>query len=87
MDYIKYGWQPIKVTENKVINSNCIDMLFINKGTNTVMINNYPLEPSESLPVTGNIGEYTDDGVDVSFDGGAGTNILWVIRRMYKNSN
>lgn len=73
---------------NQAINveTECIDITFINLGTNTVFVRNVPITANNSLPITGNVGEIMRRPVTISFDpAGVGTNKLMVIRRTYVN--
>lgn len=83
---IPYNALPIQVVSNKQITTDCIDVVFVNKGTSTAFINNYPLAPGETLPICGNIGEVYRDQIDIYFSAGA-TNNLWIWRRYYQGIN
>jgi hypothetical protein len=82
------------VAKNKYVESNCSGILFVNKGTNPVKVNGLPLSTDQSL-------EFTPDGspeqgevevdrtqYNVVFDtSGAGTSLLFVVRKKYKGVN
>jgi len=69
------------------ISSNCMDMLFINTGTNTLMLNNtIPLLPGAGYSTNANLNEVDKTPWAVSFkqdNTGLLTNSLTVVKKVY----
>jgi len=87
MELIEYDFDVQIYNQATNITTDCIDLTFINLGTNTAYVRNIPITTSNSLPISGNVGEVLKRPVNVSFDpSGVGTNELLVIRRFYTNA-
>ena len=69
---------------NQVIESNCNEITFINKGTETAYINDFPIAQDESLELDGKAGEMDITKYVLRFSTGGGTQSLWVFRKTYK---
>jgi len=64
--------------------SNCNSLTFYNYGTSTVSVENVLLQPSQSLVISGNACEYTEDTFQIVF-GNTGVNNLVVVKKTYLN--
>lgn len=74
------------VAENKMIDTGARlnAIVFTNRGTNPVLINNEPLNEGESLSNNGLEGEIDTSRYTVKFDtSGAGTSLLYVRTKNY----
>lgn len=74
------------VAENKTVDtgSRLNAIVFTNRGTNPVLINNEPLNEGESLSNNGLEGEIDTTSYKVTFDtSGAGTSLLYVRCKNY----
>jgi|AntAceMinimDraft_13_1070369.scaffolds.fasta_scaffold180892_1 Tfp pilus assembly protein PilW len=75
------------VSDSKMVQSNCISISFINKGSNTVNVNNLKLAENESLNIS-QPGDYLDRSqYQVSFDGDGTASDLVIIRILPKNQS
>lgn len=83
--YIPYIVEFEEVNTSKIIESNCADILFTNKGSGIVRINSYPLDAGETIGFSANLGELCIKNFIVSFDAGALTDLLFVTRKLYTN--
>lgn len=67
------------------IGSECNEITFINGGTTALVIADVPLQPNQSLRITGNRGEIDTTQYQLSFATPINTgNQLIVIRKLYK---
>lgn len=67
------------------IDTQCIDLLFVNQGTNTAFVRGFPLTQGQSLPINGNVGEVIRKTVNIYFSPAGVDNNLMVVRRFYLN--
>lgn len=68
------------------ISSDCNDILFLNQGTNTVVINNLlSISPNQAWSPGGNVNEIDRTRYSITFNG-AGTSKCIVIRKTYRHS-
>lgn len=65
-----------------VVESNCNEMVFINNGSTTAVLNSFNILPGASLSISGNGGETDVTNYDLSFIGTSG-NRVDVIRKRY----
>lgn len=63
------------------IDSQCIDILFLNSATGTIYINGFPVPTGQTYAITGNDNELNVTKYKVSFAGATGSVI--VTRRKY----
>ena len=77
----KYRLELNQYVENQRIASYCNAITFVNNGTATVLINNFPVAPSATLNISGNENELDATEYDINFLGVVGD--MWVIKKMY----
>ena len=66
------------------IGSDCNEITFINSGTTALIVDNVPLQPNQSLRISGNRGEIDTTQYQVSFATPVNVgNQLIVIRKLY----
>jgi len=75
------------IAKPKMMQSNCIAISFINKGSNTVNINNLKLAENESVDISQNTQCIDRSQYQISFDGDGTTSNLVVIRILPKNQS
>jgi len=80
--YINYDVSFITYDTSGYVTSDCNSILFINYGTNPVVIEGVTLQQNQSLNIEGNQGEYTSRRFLAVFSG-AGTNNLVTIKKNY----
>ncbi len=79
----QYDFQCIPYNKNQNIDTNCIDMLFINNGTVTAYVDNIPLLPGQTIPINGNIGEICIKPRNLRFENTVGTPSILFVKRFY----
>lgn len=67
--------------DNYRLISNCNAMTFINNGTATLYVNNFPIAAGASLATEGNENEEDVTEYNINFGGTLGD--LWVIKKIY----
>ena len=72
-----------RYTEAINIDSKCIDITIVNKGTATAYVNNYPLLTNELKTVSCNQGEILLSKYSITFDT-VGTQEVYIFRRIYR---
>jgi hypothetical protein len=66
------------------IASDCNEITFINGGTTALVVADIPLQPNQSLRISGNRGEIDTTQYQLSFTTPVNTgNLLFVIRKLY----
>ena len=66
------------------IGSDCNEITFINGGTTALVVADIPLQPNQSLRISGNRGEIDTTQYQLSFTTPVNTgNLLFVIRKLY----
>jgi hypothetical protein len=66
------------------IGSDCNEITFINGGTTALVIADIPLQPNQSLRISGNRGEIDTTQYQLSFTTPVNTgNLLFVLRKLY----
>ena len=70
---------------SQVVQAVCNSITFLNNGTTTAIIENVTLQPNQSLTITGNAGEITNQRFFVNFGNSTEGNSLAVIRKRYIN--
>jgi hypothetical protein len=66
------------------IGSDCNEITFINGGTTALVVADIPLQPNQSLRISGNRGEIDTTQYQLSFTTPINTgNLLFVIRKLY----
>jgi len=68
------------------VESDCLDLTFYNEGTKTCFINSFPLVTGASKVVSCNNGEILRGKYQITFAAGAGTQSVFVLRRIYQNN-
>ena len=76
--------QAYRPTDATNIESNCNDIAFKNGGAASVTINGYLLQAGESLELAGQQNETNTSRFQISFSSTAATEVLYVIRKLYK---
>ena len=80
---VKYEIDFFTAETSQYIASDCNSLVFINKGTSTVVIENVTLYPSQSLAIEGNYSEYTTQRYFVNFGTSTSGNNCVIIRKRY----
>jgi len=80
--YINYRTSFITYDTSGYITSDCNSMVFINYGTNPVLIESVLLNQGQSLVIDGNQGEYTSQTFFAKFTG-TGSNNLVTVKKNY----
>ena len=66
------------------IGSDCNEITFINGGTTALVVADVPLQPNQSLRISGNRGEIDTTQYQLSFNTPVNTgNLLFVLRKLY----
>jgi hypothetical protein len=66
------------------IGSDCNEITFINGGTTALVVADIPLQPNQSLRISGNRGEIDTTQYQLSFTTPVNTgNLLFVLRKLY----
>ena len=79
----KYEIDFFGVITSQYVESNCNSLVFINKGTSNVTIENVLLFPSQSLAIDGNLTEYTNQRFFVNFGTSTTGNNCVILRKRY----
>ena len=85
IDVLKYATDFYTVDTSKYIESDCNTITFINYGTPVVTIENVPLQQNQSLSISGNAGEITNQKFFVNFGTSTSGNNCVIIRKRYIN--
>jgi hypothetical protein len=80
---LKYEIDFYTAENSQYIESDCNSLVFINKGTSNVIIENVLLYPSQSLAIDGNLSEYTTQRFFVNFGTSTTGNNCVIIRKRY----
>jgi hypothetical protein len=84
-DILKYTTDFYTVDLSQYVVSDCNTITFINYGSPVVTIENVPLQQNQSLTITGNSGELTNQKFFVNFGTSTTGNNCVVIRKRYLN--
>lgn len=76
--------QAYRPTDTTAVESNCNDIAFKNGGAASITINGYPLASGESLELAGQANELNTTRFQISFSSTAATEVLYVVRKLYK---
>jgi hypothetical protein len=79
----KYEIDFFTVETSQYVPSNCNSLVFINKGTSNLTIENVLLYPSQSLAIEGNYSEYTEQRFFVNFGTSTTGNNCVILRKRY----
>lgn len=82
---INYETSFITYDVSGFVTSDCNSILFINYGTNAVMIESVTLQTGQTLQIEGNAGEFTTQRFFAKFIG-SGTNNLVTVKKNYRNA-
>lgn len=82
---LKYTTDFYTVDVSQYVVTDCNTVTFINYGTSVVTIENVPLQTNQSLTITGNAGEITNQKFFVNFGTSTTGNNCVVIRKRYIN--
>jgi hypothetical protein len=85
IDVLKYATDFYTVDTSQYIVTDCNTVTFINYGTSIVTIENVPLQQNQSLSISGNAGEITNQKFFVNFGTSASGNNCVIIRKRYIN--
>ncbi len=85
IDVLKYATDFYTVDISQYIVTDCNTVTFINYGTSIVTIENVPLQQNQSLSISGNAGEITNQKFFVNFGTSASGNNCVIIRKRYIN--
>jgi len=80
---LKYEVDFFTVEQSQYVPSDCNSLVFINKGTSNVIIENVLLYPSQSLAIEGNLTEVTYQRFFVNFGTSTSGNNCVIIRKRY----
>jgi len=80
---LAYQIQFDVVSRDQTVESNCANMIFINKGSLGVKVNGFPLSTGDSFAGNGNFNELDITNYVVVFDSGLGSKLLYVMRKRY----
>jgi hypothetical protein len=84
-DILRYTTDFYTVDLSQYVVSDCNTITFINYGIPVVTIENVPLQQNQSLTITGNSGELTNQKFFVNFGTSTTGNNCVVIRKRYLN--
>lgn len=84
-DILRYTTDFYTVDLSQYVVSDCNTITFINYGLPVVTIENVPLQQNQSLTITGNAGELTNQKFFVNFGTSTTGNNCVVIRKRYLN--
>jgi len=84
-DILRYTTDFYTVDLSQYVVSDCNTITFINYGLPVVTIENVPLQQNQSLTITGNSGELTNQKFFVNFGTSTTGNNCVVIRKRYLN--
>ena len=84
-DVLKYATDFYTVDTSQYIVTDCNTVTFINYGTPVVTIENVPLQQNQSLSISGNAGEITNQKFFVNFGTSTSGNNCVIIRKRYVN--
>jgi hypothetical protein len=84
-EILRYATDFYTVDLSQYVNSDCNTITFINYGLPVVTIENVPLQQNQSLTITGNAGELTNQKFFVNFGTSTTGNNCVVIRKRYLN--
>lgn len=82
---LTYNFKTQVITKNINTYTGCNALLFHNKGTNTVKVNDKTLEPEDFIAPPAEFGEMMVLPVKIEFIDTGGTNNLEVTRKYYTN--
>jgi len=85
IDVVKYATDFYTVDVSQYVETDCNTVTFINYGTSIVTIENVPLQQNQSLSISGNAGEITNQKFFVNFGTSATGNNCVIIRKRYIN--
>jgi len=85
IDVLKYATDFYTVDVSQYIVTDCNTVTFINYGTSIVTIENVPLQQNQSLSISGNAGEITNQKFFVNFGTSTSGNNCVIIRKRYIN--
>jgi hypothetical protein len=85
IDVLKYATDFYTVDTSQYIETDCNTVTFINYGTPVVTIENVPLQQNQSLSISGNAGEVTNQKFFVNFGTSTTGNNCVIIRKRYLN--
>jgi hypothetical protein len=85
IDVLKYATDFYTADTSQYIETDCNTITFVNYGTSQVLIENVPLQANQSLSISGNAGEVTNQKFFVNFGTSATGNNCVIIRKRYIN--
>jgi hypothetical protein len=83
----RFNTPVMNIVKTQWVNSNCSDIMFINKTPLTVVtngniqVNNYILAPGDFISISGNNAEINEDTYNVVFDSAA--TLCVVVKKLY----
>lgn len=78
----KYRNDILPVRESKIVESNCNQITFVNRGANNALINGYPINAGEQISFEGQECEEDVTVYQVTFNG-TGDKLIFAIRKLY----
>ena len=84
-EILRFATDFYTVDLSQYVNSDCNSITFINYGLPVVTIENVPMQQNQSLTITGNAGEITNQKFFVNFGTSTTGNNCVVIRKRYLN--
>ena len=85
INVLQYATDFYTVDTSQYIVSDCNTITFVNYGTPVVTIENVPLQQNQSLSISGNAGEVTNQKFFVNFGTSTSGNNCVIIRKRYIN--
>jgi len=85
INVLKYSTDFYTVDTSQYVETSCNTITFINYGLPVVNIENVPLQQNQSLTITGNAGEITNQKFFVNFGTSTTGNNCVIIRKRYLN--
>ena len=85
INVLQYATDFYTVDTSQYIVTDCNTVTFINYGTSIVTIENVPLQQNQSLSISGNAGEITNQKFFVNFGTSTTGNNCVIIRKRYIN--
>ena len=81
-----FSYDTPQIIETSTPDSPCLDLLFVNKGTETAYVNSFPLAQNDSIRWSCNNGEVLVVKVNLTFGTGGGTQKCYMTRRRIKKA-
>lgn len=80
-NYLRFSVNFRDITESQKVEGGWNEAAFINRGLTNATVNNFLIEPGQSLSISGNVGEVCAEDWNVNFSGGSG--LLNIVEKRY----